>query len=443
MQTHHFYKKQDSFDKKIAYVNARIVDPSSGFDSMGELLTIGDKIADFGSKLFPDSIPQDIEVIDCGGMILCPGLIDIQVHLREPGFEYKEDIETGSRAAAAGGVTTMVCMANTNPPIDDVTVLEYINKQAKERSLVNIRAYATITKGMKGEHLTEMARLKSFGAVGFSDDGLPVMNSLVMRRAMEYAKDIDMPISQHAEDINLSDGGAMNEGEISAKLGIKGVPNASEAIIVERDILLNKLVGGRYHVLHISTAEAIDAVRRAKARGQKVTCEVAPHHFTLTDEAMLHFNTNAKMNPPLRREEDRKILIEALIDGTIDAIATDHAPHDHDSKCNSVADAPFGILGLETMLPLSLALYHRGHLSLSKVLGLMTYKASDILNLDRGRIAKGAIADLTLIDENLKWKAVNNDFHSKSKNTPFEGMMMQGKAIRTISSGQTVCLYSE
>ncbi|MCE3232215.1 MAG: pyrC [Rickettsiaceae bacterium] len=370
--------------------------------------------------------------------MLCPGLLDIQVHFRIPGQEHKEDIITGTKSAAAGGVTTAVCMANTKPTIDNVKTVNELHRTIAENAFVNVFTYASITESLKGETLTDMAALKDAGVIGFSDDGLPVMNSLTMRRAMEKATELGILIAQHAEDSNLSDGGCMNEGVVSKKLGLKGVPNASEAIIVERDLLLLELTGGHYHVLHISTHQAIDAVRRAKRKGLNVTCEAAPHHFVLTDEAVEKWDTLAKMNPPLRAQKDVEAIIEGLQDGTIDVIATDHAPHDTTSKCVHISEAAFGIVGLETMLPLSLQLYHNGTLSLANVLGKMTYKAADVINKPLGRIQKDAVADLTLIDLDTEWVIKSEEFSSKSKNSPFDGYKVKGRAIRTIVGGKTV-----
>ena len=423
---------------KVAYINARIIDPASGFDKRGSLLTEGGNIADFGENLFNDGVPEGIEVVDCKNHVLCPGLLDIQVHFREPGLEYKETIETGSKSAAAGGVTTVVCMPNTKPIIDDPSVMSFINKTAADNAYINIKAYGAITKGQKGVELSEMQLLKEAGVCGFTDDGLPVMNSLVMRRAMEYASMLDLPIAQHAEDINLSNGGCINEGRVSAMLGVNGIPNASEAIIVERDLLLLELTGGHYHVLHISTHQAIDAVRRGKKRGLNVTCEVAPHHFMLTEDAVLEYDSLAKMNPPLRTDKDIAAILEGLKDGTIDAIATDHAPHEPESKRVPISDAAFGIVGLESMLTLSLDLYHKKHLPLIDILGKMTYQAADIIRDDSGRIKKGAKADLTLIDLDAEWEIDPNDFCSKSINSPFHKYKTKGKAIRTIVNGTTV-----
>jgi dihydroorotase len=429
---------QNSPDKKVAYVNARLFDPESNLDAKGALLTQGNVIADFGPGLFKDGVPAGIETVDCGGHLLTPGLLDIQVHFREPGQEYKETIATGSKSAAAGGVTTVACMPNTKPPIDNIALVSFIHKRARESAYINVRTYACISKGMKGEEITEMGLLKEEGAVGFTDDGLPVMNAGVMRKALAYARELGVPVAQHAEDLNLSCGSCMNEGRISAQLGVAGAPNAAEAVMVERDIILAELTGGQYHVLHISTAEAIDAVRRAKAKGLRVTAEAAPHHFTLTDEAVLEYRTFSKMNPPLRAERDRLAVIEGLRDGTIDAIATDHAPHDEESKRVPLASAAYGIVGLETMLPLSLNLYHKGIMPLRDVIAAMTYKPADIIHVPAGRLKKGARADLTLIDLNVEWAMDPKQFMSKSLNSPFDDWPTRGRAIRTVVGGDTV-----
>lgn len=431
-----------SDEHKVAYTNARLIDPESGLDETGDLLTQGSAIADFGPGLFSNGTPEGAEVIDCGGHILCPGLIDNQVHFREPGQEHKETIESGSKSAAAGGVTTVACMPNTKPVIDDISVLAFIHKRARETGYVNVRTYAAISKNMEGKELTEMGLLVEEGAVGFTDDGLPAMDAQIMRQALTYSKMLNVPIAQHAEDLNLSAGGCMNEGAISSQLGLPGIPNASESVIVARDILLTELTGGQYHLLHASTAEAVELIRQAKAKGLNVTAEAAPHHFTLTDETVVEHRTYSKMNPPLRAEKDKLAILEGLKDGTIDAIATDHAPHEEDSKRVPMDVAAFGIVGLETMLPVSLtALYHTGLMSLRDVLAAMTYKPADIIHLNAGRLKKGAPADLTVIDLDTEWEIQPDAFYSKSKNSPYVGTKAKGRAIRTIVSGETVYLY--
>ncbi len=429
---------QNNAARKVAYINARLFDAESGLDQKGALLTIGSEIADFGAHL--KEFPEGAEIIDCGGKLLAPGLLDIQVHFREPGQEHKETIATGSKSAAAGGVTTVACMPNTKPVIDDVPIVDFIHKRARETAYVNVRTYAAITKEMKGADITEMGLLVEAGAVGFTDDGLPVMNAGVMRKALTYARELGVPVAQHAEDLNLSCGGCMNEGKVSAHLGVGGIPNAAEAVMVARDCMLAELTGGQYHVLHISTAEAIEEVRRAKKKGLRVTAEAAPHHFTLTDEAVMEYRTFSKMNPPLRAEKDRLAVIEGLADGTIDAIATDHAPHDQESKRVPLASAAFGIVGLETMLPLSLGLYHKGIMSLRDVMAAMTYKPADIIHVQSGRLKKGARADLTLIDLDVEWTLDPEIFVSKSLNSPFDNWKTKGRAIRTIVGGDTVYL---
>ncbi len=421
-------------DKKILYKNARIIDPESGFDQVGSLLTIGDKIADFGENVSA----SDAEIIDCGGHVLAPGLIDIQVHFRDPGQSHKEDLTSGSKSAVAGGITTVVCQPNTAPTLDSVLTFDYLRLKSQEVAHCNVRAYACITKGMKGEELADMNALKNAGAVGFTDDGLPVMNANVMRRAFEYSRNLDVVIAQHAEDLNLTNKGCINEGKVSLELGVRGIPNISESVMVERDLAILESTGGRYHLLHVSTREALDAIKRAKEKGLNATVEVSPHHFTLTDAQVLKSGTNAKMNPPLRSEADRLALIEGLRSGLIDAIATDHAPHDLASKEKTLEEASFGIVGVETMLPLSLALYHDKVLSLRDLLAKMTCNAAKIINFDGGVIKKGARADLVLIDLNTEWTIDSQKFYSKSKNSPFDGFKVKGRAVRTVVAGKTV-----
>jgi len=428
------YAQPISADKKILYKNARIIDPESGYDKVGNLLTIGDKISDFGENV----LAADAEIIDCGGHVLAPGLIDIQVHFRDPGQSHKEDLTSGSKSAVVGGITTVVCQPNTSPTLDSVLTFDYLRLKSREVAHCNVKAYACITKGMKGEELADMNSLVEAGAVGFTDDGLPVMNANVMRRAFEYSKNLNVVVAQHAEDLNLTNKGCINEGKVSLELGVRGIPNISESVMVERDIAILEAVGGRYHLLHVSTREALDAIKRAKAKGLAATVEVSPHHFTLNDTQVLKSGTNAKMNPPLRSEQDRLALIEGLREGVIDAIATDHAPHDLTSKEKTLEEASFGIVGVETMLPLSLALYHDKVLSLKDLLAKMTCNAAKIINFDGGVIKKSARADLVLIDLNHEWTIDSQKFHSKSKNSPFDNFKVKGRAIRTVVAGKTV-----
>ncbi|NUY39173.1 amidohydrolase family protein [Wolbachia endosymbiont of Litomosoides brasiliensis] len=426
---------------KIAYINARIIDPETKLDINGSLLTEGNKIIDFGESLLSNGIPSEVdETINCKGLVLMPGLVDIHVHFREPGQEHKETIYTGSKSAAAGGITTVVCQPNTTPAIDSVILAKYLKYRALETSHVNIEFYAKITSSEK--KLTEMALLKEAGAVGFTDDGMPVMNPMIMRQALLYSSMLNVPIAQHAEDLNLSAGGAINEGKISEALGVKGILSASESVMVSRDILLMKDIENvHYHILHISSKDSLNAVKRAKDLGLNVTCEVTPHHFTLTEDMVKQHGAIAKMNPPLRTEEDRLAMVEGLKTGVVDCIATDHAPHDRSSKDLPLESAAFGVVGLETILPLSLELYHNGQMDLFDVLAKLTYKPADIIHVPRGRIQKNFVADLTLVDLNHEWEVKIDSFASKSKNSPFGGRKVKGRVVRTVVSGKTV--YSQ
>ncbi len=430
--------QEDGF--KVVYSNVRIVDPKTKLDFFGDLLTYGKSIADFGDSLLKKYSVID-EVIDCSGKLLMPGIVDLHVHFREPGQEHKETIESGSKSAATGGVTTVVCQPNTVPLIDNVVTLGYLKYRANKFAYVNIESYASVTKN--GESLSEMELLYEAGAVGFTDDGLPVANSLLMKQALKYSEKLNVPIAQHAEDLLLSNGGCVNEGKTSSKLFVPGISNISEAVVVARDLLLLEAFGGHYHVLHVSTKEALRLVRNAKEIGLKVTCEVTPHHFTLNEESVLGYNTYAKMNPPLRSEKDRIAMIEGLQSGLIDCIATDHAPHEFEAKNVALEHAAFGIIGLETLLPLSLDLYHSGKMSLIDVLANLTYKPAQIINKKCGVIAKGAPADLTFIDLNREWTVDTSKFMSKSKNSPFNGRRVKGKVLRTVVKGKTVFSVSD
>ena len=438
-----WHAPQSQRNHKIALCNARILDPYSGLDIIGGIIVENGAIKDLGSHIKLSEISDDFEKIDCGGNLLTPGLIDIQVHFRDPGQSHKEDLHSGSKSAVAGGITRVVCQPNTKPVIDKREIVEYIDLKARDNSYCHIHCYGSISKNMEGKELSNMAEMAQAGVVGFTDDGLPVMNANLMRRSMEYAKTLELPIAQHAEDLNLSNGGCINEGKISYALGVNGIPNISESVIVARDLMLLDKIGGHYHVLHVSTKESLDLIRSAKNIGLNVTCEVAPHHFMLNEEAVLGFNTDAKMNPPLRTEEDRLAMIEGLKDGIFDAIATDHAPHDYASKNLPLSDAAFGIVGLETMLPLSLELYHNKILSLNEVIGLMTYKPANIIKQRAGRLTQSFSADLTLIDLGYDWVIDPHKFASKSKNSPFAGKRVKGRAIMTMVAGKIVYKMEE
>ena len=425
-------------DRFVLYKNARIIDPESRLDiDSGILITKGDTIYYVGKD--NNDLNYD-EVIDCKGNILIPGLIDIQVHFREPGQEHKETIETGSMSAVSGGVTSVVCQPNTNPVIDSIIVLNHLKQRIIDTAYNNVFVYPAITIGMKGTALTDIESLAEHDlVVGFTDDGLPVNNSLLMRRALEISKKINMPIAQHAQDLDLTNSGCMNEGNTSFNLGLKGMPNVEEAIVVDRDIHLVTLTDGYYHVLHVSTAQSLESLVRAKNRGINVTFEVTPHHFTLTDECIINLGAMAKMNPPLRSENDRKAIINAISEGYVDCITTDHAPHEADVKNVPMQDAAFGIVGLETLLPLSLELYFKHNISLLDILGLLTYKPANIIRKNNiGRLKPGCKADITIFDIDKLWTIDISNFNSKSKNSPFDGREVRGKVMRTVVSGNTV-----
>jgi len=425
-------------DNRVAYVNARLIDPASGLDVKGALLTEEGAIADLGPRLFSGGVPEGIEVVDCGGLVLAPGLVDMRVQLREPGQEHKESLASASAAAAAGGVTTMACLPNTNPVLDEISLIEFVQRRAREAGVVNVHPYAAATKGLNGKDLTEMGLLAAAGAVGFTDATKAVSDSVVMRRALSYGSAFGLLIVQHPEDPRLAEDGAMNEGELSTRLGLVGIPAAAEAILIERDLRLVVLTGGRYHAAHISTAAAVDAIRRAKSQGLNVTCDTAPPYFALNELAVGDYRTFAKVSPPLRAEEDRRAIVEGLKDGTIDAIASDHSPHDQDSKRLPFAQAEFGVIGLETLLPVSLELYHNGHVSLPALIALLTHRPAGVLSLPAGRLKAGAAADLVLIDTDAPWRIDATALRSKSKNTPFDERPVQGRAVRTVVSGRTV-----
>src|SRR5512147_1561238 len=359
-------------EPRVAYVNARLLDPASELDQPGGLLTEGERIVDFGPHLRTGTVPGDAAVVDCRSFCLAPGLVDIRVQLREPGEEHKGTLASAGRAATAGGITSMVCLPNTNPVIDDMSVVEFVARRARLLGLTKVYPYGAVTKGLAGHELAEMGMLAEAGAVAFTDATKAVASAQVMRRALSYASTFGLLIVEHPEEPTLAAGGDMNEGEMATRLGLVGIPREAEVIVVERDLRLVELTGGRLHFAHLSTAAAIDVVRKAKARGLPVTCDTAPPYFAMNEYAVGDYRTFAKLSPPLRAEEDRSAVIEGLRDGTIDAIASDHAPEDEDSKRLPFAQAAFGGLGLETLLTISLELYHNGRMSLQDVLRLIT-----------------------------------------------------------------------
>jgi dihydroorotase len=419
---------------------ARLLDPASGLDTTGDLLVEGEQIAAIGGDL--SDAARDAETVPADGLCLAPGLVDMRVQLREPGAEHLESIESGGRAAAAGGVTTMVALPNTEPPVDDVSVVEFLARRAREAKLAKVHTYAAATKGLKGRELTEMGLLAANGAVGFTDGVKVVADALVMRRVLAYARSFDLLVLQHPEEPSLAGAGEVNEGETATRLGLAGITPMAELIMVERDLRLVEITGARYHAAHVSTGAAIAAIRRAKAQGLPVTCDTAPPYFVLNETAIGDYRTFAKLSPPLRSERDRRAVIEGLRDGTIDAIASDHAPWDQDSKRLPFSSAAYGIVGLETLLALSLELYHNRHLGLLELMRLLTLNPAQILRLPVGRLAVGAPADLVLFDPDRPWQICPDAFLSKSKNAPFDDRPVKGQVQLTIVDGRTIFRHS-
>ena len=423
---------------KLLIANGHLIDPIGQENTgMNVLIEDGRVVAWLRQN---ESVPEDTEVFDASGLLVAPGFIDMHVHLREPGQEHKETIATGCAAAVAGGFTSVCPMPNTQPINDNAAITRYMIEQAERAALANVFPVGAISKESNGAELAEMGEMKAAGAVAVSDDGRPVPNAGMMRRAMEYAKDFDLPVVDHCEDKSLSTGGVMHEGRISLLLGLKGMPALAEDLDVVRDIYLAKETGAHLHIAHISTKGAIEAVRRAKSEGIRVTCEVAPHHFTLTDKAVEGYDTNTKMSPPLRSEEHLEAILEGIKDGTIDAIATDHAPHHSDEKALEYDRAPMGIIGLETAIGLAFnELVHKGIIDLVKLVELCSVNPAKIFRLkDRGTLKVGSIADVTIIDPTLEWTYKNSNSKSKSENSPFDNWHFTGAAVATIVGGRIV-----
>jgi dihydroorotase len=415
--------------------NGRVIDPASKTDRVADVLVSDGKIAEVGASLSA----AGAEVFDATGLIVTPGFIDMHVHLREPGFEHAETIESGARAAAAGGFTSICCMPNTKPVNDSPTVTSYIVERARRFAVVNVFPIGAITKGSAGEELAAIGAMKAAGAVGVSDDGRPVMNSRVMRRAMEFARSYDLPVIDHCEDLNLSAGGDMHEGLASVRWGLRGIPSASEDVMVARDLVLAQLTGARYHVAHISTQNSVAMVDSARRRGVSVSCEATPHHFSLSDDQMPAYDSNYKMKPPLRSAGDACAVIDGIVAGTIGVIATDHAPHPGSEKMQEFERCPFGIIGLETALALALeVLVAPGKISLSRMVDLFTTGPEAVMRLGRGTLAPGAPADVTIFSVDIPWTYDVNQSFSRSRNSPYDGRAFRGGPVATLVNGEWV-----
>ena len=438
----------------------RIVDPSQGMDQVGDLLIDEGRIAQLGRVVTLNRVAT----FDAAGLVVCPGFIDLHCHLREPGFEYKETIATGTRAAALGGFTTVCCMGNTNPPIDNAAVVTWVKEKASKDGFVNVLPIGCITKGRRGEAVCDMAELAEAGVVAFSDDGNPVSNSQVMRQAMDYSRILGLPMIDHCEDTMLSRGGIMNEGQLSVRLGLKGIPAAAEEIMVARDLALARLTGAKIHIAHVSTCGSVELIRQAKEKGISVTAEVTPHHLILTEERILDkttlkpsllkgeervrvkqsnplaCDTNAKVNPPLRTEKDLGCLVEGLKDGVIDAIVTDHAPHTWEDKNCGLELAAFGISGFETAFGCLMSLVQNEEIDLTTLISKLTCEPARILGKDNelGSLKVGTPANITIFDPNREWVVDSREFASQGKNTPFDGYKFRGKVMATIVNGRIV-----
>ena len=433
-------KNEYSTIKPLLIQGGHIIDPSQGIDKIGSLLIDKGKIRWLGRGEVTPPQP-DYDVLHAPGLIVCPGFIDLHCHLRQPGFEEKETIASGTQAAARGGFTTICAMPNTNPPLDNQTAIAYVKLIAAREGVVRVLLIGSISKGGQGQELAPMDELASAGVIGYSDDGQSAANSRLMRQALDYSRDLDLPIIDHCEDISLSEGGQMNEGTISTRLGLRGIPAAAEEIIVARDLALAELTKGWLHIAHVSTAGSVDLISRAKEKGIRVTAEVTPHHLTLTEEEVIGYNTSAKVNPPLRTKRDIQALIQGLKEGVIDIIATDHAPHSEADKLGEFALAPCGISVFETALGSLMSLVHDGQLTLTTLIASLTSEPSKILGNKYGKLGTltiGAPADITIFDPDLEWIVNTKAFASKGTNTPLAGSRLKGRVMATIAGGKLV-----
>jgi dihydroorotase len=419
----------------ILIKGGRVVDPSQGMDQVADLLIENGRVARIGKGLKAEGA----RVLDARAKVVAPGFIDLHVHLRTPGQEHKETVLTGSRAAVRGGFTTICTMANTDPVVDSANVIEFLKAENAKVGLVNLMPYAAVTMGLKGETLTEMAELQAAGAAGFSDDGMPVASAGMMRRALEYSRVTNLPVIDHCEEKTLSGDGVAHDGPTAARLGLAGIPAETETVMIARDLLLAEGTGGRLHIAHLSTARGVELVRAAKKRGVRVTAEVTPHHLSLSEEALSTYDSRFKMNPPLRTQKDLEALREGLRDGTIDAVATDHAPHSAAEKEMGLAQAPFGVVGLETAVAVLLTeLVHRGAVTLSTLVEALTCRPAKVLGIDRGTLAVGAPADVVVLDMEEEWAVETGAFASKSANTPFLGWRLKGRVTDVLVEGREI-----
>ena len=424
--------------KRLLIRNGRVVDPAQGLDQGMDVLIEDGHVAAIGEQL---EAPAKSRVLDATGLVVAPGFIDLHAHLREPGFEYKETIESGCRAAVAGGFTAVCCMPNTDPVNDDPSVTTFIRERAEKSGMARVYPVGALSKGLQGEEMAEIGEMAAAGAVAVTDNHRPVTNALLFRRVLEYAKSFDLPVAAHEEDLDLSDGGSMHEGAVSTRIGLKGMPTSSEEVMVARDVLLAELTGGRLHLCHLSTSTALDLVRVAKRRSLAVSCEVAAHQFVLTDEdvAGANYDPNWKTNPPLRGAAEVESTLQAIYDGTVDAIVSDHEPHHADEKERDFSDAPFGIIGLETAVPLALdRLVHGRVIGLVQLVRLMSTRPAEVFNLPGGTLREGAPADLTILDLRALRKVDPDSFQSRARNTPFAGMRLKGWPAATIVGGNIV-----